>query len=174
MVTLEIFENDASARILLERLQRDMPWIDRKLRVAFALEIVGEVQKNYLRGQVLHRSTGKLASHIAYKDASEHETMVGAYGVVYARIHELGGDIYPKRKPMLAWRPKTFIMMHYSAKTHKMRAQQHYGGWIFAKHVRIPKRPYLLPGILNYFKSGRAEKTADFVLGRELENLRKA
>jgi hypothetical protein len=35
--------------------------------------------------------------------------------------------------------------------------------------VRIPKRPYLLPGIQNYFELGQAEATANKILQRELD-----
>lgn len=45
--------------------------------------------------------------------------------VVYAHIHEYGGDIYPRVKQWLHWVDA--------------------GGSHFAKHVRMPKRPYMHP-----------------------------
>jgi phage gpG-like protein len=149
-----------------------MPGIDRRLRCMFAGQIVGDVQENYLRGQVLHRRSGDLAASIAYRDTAANETMIGSYGIVYARIHELGGDIYPKRGPYLIWREKTFR----SASRVKggWRVKQNYGGWIFAKHVHIPKRPYLLPGIQNYFQSGEAPRDAEVFLQKELDRVEKS
>jgi phage gpG-like protein len=150
MVTVRLFREHNSAEQALERLRLDMPQIDRVLRLAFATQIVGHVQMNYLRGQVLKRQSGDLATSMAHRDTSLNETMIGSYGVIYARIHELGGEIRPKVKKML-------------------RFQLGNGKWITTKLVRMPKRPYLLPGIQSYFQTGQAEDTAHKILQRELD-----
>lgn len=52
--------------------------------------------------------------------------------VIYARIQELGGNVYPKRAKYLHW-----------------IGQPEFGdtpGPQFRKHVYIPRRPYLAPG----------------------------
>jgi len=77
--------------------------------------------------------------------------MVGSYGPVYARIHELGGTIVPRRKKWLRFQTEN--------------------GWVVTKKVRIPKRPYLLPGITSYFDSGTADREADVALQRELDKV---
>lgn len=152
MVTVEVVETpESKAAEMLKRLRTKMPGIDRRLRVMFAGQIVGNVQANYLRGQVLHRKTGALAASIAYRDTSANETMVGSYGVVYARIHELGGTIVPKYKKWLRFKTSD--------------------GWVMTKKVRMPKRPYLLPGIVNFFQSGEANRDGERFLQKELDRV---
>ena len=153
MVTVELYEDPRSdAERKLRKLRETNPKIDRQLRCMFARQIVGNVQKNFLRGQVLKRRSGDLAASISYRDMSQHETMVGSYGPVYARIHELGGTIVPRRKNWLRFQTET--------------------GWVVTKRVRIPKRPYLLPGITSYFDSGTADREADVAIQRELDKVK--
>jgi len=52
--------------------------------------------------------------------------MVGSRGVIYAAIHEFGGEILPKRAKFLHWVDKN-------------------GKDVFAKRVKMPMRPYLRP-----------------------------
>lgn len=152
MVAVELYEDPRSdAARQLRKLRETNPKIDRQLRCMFARQIVGNVQKNYLRGQVLKRRSGDLAASISYRDVSHHETMVGSYGPVYARIHELGGTIVPRRKKWLRFQTEN--------------------GWFMMKEVRIHKRPYLLPGITSYFDSGTADRDADVALQRELDKV---
>ena len=99
MVTVELFQTpESNAEQMLERLRQRMPDIDRKLRVMFSIQIVGYIQQYELAGQALRRRSGDLAASMGYRDISQNETMVGSnknihgsYGVIYARIHELGG-----------------------------------------------------------------------------------
>jgi phage gpG-like protein len=151
MVNLSVVRQGegGDAEKMLVNLRKDMPAIDRTLRNLFALQIVGNIQKNYLRGQVLHRHSGDLATSIDKVDRTDNETMVGSYGVVYARIHELGGRIKPKVKKCLRFKTER--------------------GWVTTKLVRMPKRPYILPGILTYFTNGEAEREAEKYLQRELD-----
>ncbi len=172
MVTVEVFRDDRSnAEKALDRLRRDSPDIDRKLRVMFARQIVGHVQKDYLRGQVLHRISGDLAASISHRDFSQHETMVGSYGVVYARIHELGGIIRAKNGKYLCF-PSRRGLTRFS-KTGKLmskgRSRRVEWGWVRVKQVTMPARPYLLPGIQTYFSSGTAEHDAEIALQHELD-----
>lgn len=177
MVTVEfIKEGESPAERSLRILRGKMPDIDRRLRVAFATEIVGDIQKNYLRGQVLHRVSGDLASHTAHKDASQNETMIGVYGVIYARIHELGGTIVPKNGKYLTFPSKRFAT-RFSKGGKLMKGgkyRREVGGWVSVRSVTIPKRPYLLPGIVNYFKGGQSELTAETFLQRELDKIERA
>jgi len=61
MVAVELYEDPRSdAARQLRKLRETNPKIDRQLRCMFARQIVGNVQKNYLRGQVLKRRSGDL------------------------------------------------------------------------------------------------------------------
>jgi hypothetical protein len=151
MVEHKVTVTKDNASWMLERLRSEMPTIDRLVRDAICAQIVGHIQKNFLAGQALHRKTGDLAASIHFRSSGAHSTAVGSYGVIYARIHELGGDIYPVKKKSLRF--------------------QIGNKWITTRHVRIPARPYLLPGILTYFEYGYAERTGEAILQRELTRI---
>lgn len=79
----------------------------------------------------LGRKTGKLASSIATRVKKSGDSVVGevfVQSLVYARIHEFGGVILPRRAPFLV----------FSADG---------GGLVFTKKVTIPARPYLAPAL---------------------------
>lgn len=86
--------------------------------------VVAHAQMN-AEGHGLHK-TGHLINSIQIYDKKPFEIMVGSRGVIYAAIHEFGGDIYPKRAKVLSWMSKT-------------------GKRMFAMHVKMPMRPYLRP-----------------------------
>lgn len=54
---------------------------------------------------------------------------------VYARIQQLGGDIYPVRAKALRWKVKTFGPLNKGAKR---------TNYVYAKHVYLPPRPYMV------------------------------
>jgi phage gpG-like protein len=54
---------------------------------------------------------------------------------VYARIQQLGGDIYPVRAKALRWKATTFGPLRQGEKRTK---------YVYAKHVRLPARPYIV------------------------------
>ena len=95
---------------------------------------VGVVQTKYLSGprpKKLGVRTGHLRSSIRpYVEREDGKLIgkVGSYGVKYARIHELGGVILPKKASAL-------------------RFQVEPGRWVTVKKVIMPKRPYLRPGV---------------------------
>ena len=74
------------------------------------------------------RRTGTLARSVRPEPAkltgSGRATSSVAPHTVYARIQQLGGDIYPVRAKVLRWRDKT--------------------GTHYARHVRLPARPYMV------------------------------
>jgi hypothetical protein len=74
------------------------------------------------------RRTGRLAGSVRAKAAKlvgeGKATSSVAPHTVYARIQNNGGDIYPVRAKALRWKDKT--------------------GVHFAKHVRLPARPYMV------------------------------
>ena len=54
---------------------------------------------------------------------------------VYARIQQLGGDIYPVRAKALRWKAKTFG---------PLRKGEKRTNYVYAKHVHLPARPYMV------------------------------
>jgi phage gpG-like protein len=169
VVTVEVIETPESrAAEMLKRLRMKMPGIDRRLRVMFAGQIVGDIQKNYLRGQVLHRRSGDLSLSIAYRDASVSETMVGSYGPPYARIHELGGVIHMPSRGQLALHGRFATTKRALGKRNKKVATYRL---ISGYDIKMPKRPYLLPGITNYFNSGEAGRDSERFLQLELDRV---
>ena len=72
------------------------------------------------------RGVGRLAGSIVVRKRGEMSGEVGPT-VIYGRIQELGGTIFPRDKKVLHWVDA--------------------GGSHFAKHVTLPARPYLKPGV---------------------------
>jgi len=73
------------------------------------------------------RRTGTLARSVRAEPATgsgDRATFSVAPHTVYARIQQLGGDIYPVRAKALHWKDKS--------------------GHHFAKHVHLPARPYMV------------------------------
>ncbi len=85
----------------------------------------GYVVKYKLRGQVLHKRTGRLAGSIESDVKAGLNSVTGKVGsrLVYARIHELGGIIRAKSAPYLIFKTAS--------------------GWVKTKEVKMPKRSYL-------------------------------
>lgn len=83
--------------------------------------------------RVLKVRTGSLLNSIQYKIAQADKggmtVSAGSFGVKYARIHEFGGTIRPVRAKAL----KFFYR----------------GSWHTVQAVRIPKRPYIMPGFMD-------------------------
>lgn len=85
-----------------------------------------------LSGRVLHRRTGRLRNSILTRVTQSTHSVTGEIGsnVVYARIHELGGVITPKKAKAL----KFYIPGV---------------GWRTSQKVTIPSRPYLRPALMD-------------------------
>lgn len=103
------------------------------MAVRFAMAKVGALLeravKLKLSGQVLKVRTGRLRSSITHevRDVGGTVELVVGTNVAYARIHEFGGVIIPKRAKYL-----TFVVG---------------GKRVFAKRVVIPRRPYFEPAL---------------------------
>ena len=88
-------------------------------------------------------------------------------GVPYARIHELGGDIRPKIKKILAWvtsgeRPTT---------PEGWRLAKKAGRAVFSMHSHIPSRPYLMPAIRD---KQLIEESKEILAGSVIQLIRSA
>ena len=88
------------------------------------------IQTNKLSGQVLHHRTGNLKRSVmsSVEVESSGEEVIGKIGgKIYGLYNELGAEIYPKRAKMLRFTKN--------------------GKVIYAKHVHLPARPWLKPGL---------------------------
>jgi phage gpG-like protein len=114
--------------------------------MALAADHLVRVVKKKLSGEVLkvrsNRLRGSIARGPVQGDGKVLQVVVGT-NVVYARIHEFGGVIVPKRKKYLR-----FVVD---------------GKTVFAKRVVIPKRPYIAPSI------AEGAKAMVTIIGREIE-----
>lgn len=85
------------------------------------------------------RRTGTLARSVRAEPA--RVTGPGRAGssvaphTVYARIQQLGGDIYPVRAKALRWKAKTYGPLNKGAKR---------SNYVYAMHVHLPARPYMV------------------------------
>jgi phage gpG-like protein len=85
------------------------------------------------------RRTGTLARSVRPEPAvlagAGRATSSVAPHTVYARIQQLGGDIYPVRAKALRWKVKTYGPLMKGAKR---------TNYVYALHVHLPARPYMV------------------------------
>ncbi|MHA1661872.1 MAG: phage virion morphogenesis protein [Candidatus Thorarchaeota archaeon] len=137
-------DKDLSKRF--DSLKADLPRIKKLVLGNIASAVVAQTVKNKLSGQVLKRRHGKLAQSIGY-EIKGNNAYVGS-NLKYARIHELGGTILPKKGKVL----------HFTIN----------GKDVFTKKVVMPARPYLSPSLDDVFQSGKARAIAMMILKREV------
>lgn len=99
-----------------------------------------------LSGRVLNRRTGRLRSSVTVETDIAGDRVMGRIGsnVIYARIHELGGDIFPKRAKALKFQIPGV-------------------GWRTAQKVTMPERPFLRPAIMDNLED------MSRLIGKEIE-----
>ena len=117
------------------------------LRALELSALIGEDQvRRNLSGAVLnYRGPGGLRDSLRTVATSNgFKTTVGSERVVYARIHEFGGQIRPKRARYLRFKLPE-------------------GQWVSTKLVNMPARPYLRPAV------AVAEKALQERLGPSIE-----
>ena len=102
----------------------------RSEKILDSLEAGGRVIQIYaqdnVRTKLNRHPTGNLVNNIDVRKEGKI-ILVGAWGTVYAKIHEFGGVITPIKAKML----------HFFVD----------GVEVFAKRVSIPARPYLRPAV---------------------------
>jgi phage gpG-like protein len=167
-MNVQIYRDEATP--MLRELRRRMPTIDRVVRGAIADTIVGHIQRDKLRGQVLHRRTGDLAASTHWRHLSDSETAVGTYGVIYARIHELGGIIKHPGGTHFFIHEHTGLAIFVNKKRGALM-----GLPVTKPHdIRIPQRSYLRTGIQDIFEGGdssEAVMVGEQVLQSQLDRL---
>jgi phage gpG-like protein len=117
----------------LDKFKRDLAKLSATARqetVLDALEAGGYVIASYAqenaRNKLNQHPLGNLTNNIGVRREG-NTVLAGVFGVVYAKVHEFGGVIVPRRKKFLAFQVN--------------------GEWVFTKKATIPARPYLRPAI---------------------------
>lgn len=120
-------------------LINDLDKVDKRIRGAVAVKAVdagGHQIMNYarinIRNKLNKQPTGALANSIdvvSKQDGSGAVAVVAPHRV-YARIHEFGGTIFPRRAKFLTFRVD--------------------GHFVRARKVTIPARPYLKPAVTEH------------------------
>ncbi|MCF7949739.1 MAG: hypothetical protein K9L57_10265 [Spirochaetaceae bacterium] len=108
-------------------------------------KMVSHIQKNKLSGQVLNIRSGHLRTKTFFNQTNSYSIDVDN-AAKYAAIHELGGDIYPKKAKALRF---------------KIGDQ-----WVITKHVKMPKRPFIKPGVEEIINSPVAMKIFNGVFNK--------
>lgn len=140
--------DDKQYKITLDRLGRKMPDIEDRIVDALAEEAINAIQETILA--TFRQRSGALRGGI-HKSKPQKGVRTIEPSVVYAAIHEYGGDIYPVNKKFLAFKID--------------------GKWIFTKHVYIPPRPYFHPSIDRFLKSESARRVMVSALQREIDKV---
>lgn len=120
-------------------LINDLDKVDKRIRGQVAVKAVdagGHQIMNYarinIRNKLNKQPTGALANSIdvvSKQDGSGAVAVVAPHRV-YARIHEFGGTIFPRRAKFLTFRVD--------------------GHFVRARKVTIPARPYLKPAVTEH------------------------
>lgn len=106
--------------------------------VTIGAEIVRDEARRNVRRKLYRHSRGTLIRSITIRPLHMPRgagRAIGPAGLVYGPVHEFGTVIVPRRKRVLSWIDKD---------THER---------VFAKRVKIPKRPYMGPA----FRQRRAD-----------------
>lgn len=130
----------------ISKIFDDLPFGQRRF-FELLLRRIGEksvsnIQENYLTGQALNIRSGHLRTKTLFKMKNAYSMEV-ANVAKYAAIHEFGGDIYPKKAKALRF---------------KIGNQ-----WVVTKHVKMPKRPFVKPGVDEIIKGPAAMRLFDSV-----------
>lgn len=120
MLKLEL-DKQVSAKLL--KIMKDAP-LKAKKAFTIGLRRIGDDLRNNASAAAPYKS-GNLKRSITISDSSSTHVTVGT-NLVYARIHDQGGDVYPKKGKYLKFKIG--------------------GRWVSVKHVRI--NPYKGKGYL--------------------------
>ena len=117
-------------------------WLEWKRKVGSGAEnatwlVLGQMGRAAADvAQAQFHGAGNLARSIQVRKNSRFSGEVGPT-VVYGRIQELGGEIFPKGHPFLAF--------YWPAGPPGLRHLP--DGRVLVRHVTLPARPYLKPGV---------------------------
>lgn len=122
---------------VLERM--DMVWDDEKI-IEKSSNVIRDDARENVEEKLYRESTGYLANEIVTHVENSRESEIGTRPnrVIYARIHEYGGIIRPKKAK------KLFVPIKRGVK--RWSKDLVFGeDYVLADKVTIPKRPYLRP-----------------------------
>lgn len=150
MVEFKIDTDKREVKLKLNRLVKKTPKLSRRILGRLSEAIIAESIKNYLSGNPLHRQTGTLAKSLNFRFLNDWKTQIGT-NLVYAAIHEFGGEINAKGDGYL----------HFKIDDE----------WVMVKKVKMPPRPWLAPALQDVFGTNKGQlivdKTMKEWLGRE-------
>ena len=130
---------------ILKRLETQITGKEAQEVITAGALVIEQWGKRNIDKQGLRGRTGNLINSYHVHETGGSGTKVwadvGSRGVIYARIHEFGGMILPKRFKFLHWisDPRT--------KTGHFAGKAGSGDEVFAKRSVIPARPYHRPAI---------------------------
>lgn len=129
--------NAAQAAKAIQKVEglnnRLLPVLQKELQ-RWLIQTAGYIKEQKLTGQVLHVRSGNLRSSITPSTVLNQAGVMtgniqagfGNKSIIYARIHELGGVILPRKVDALKFKTDD-------------------GAWHTVKRVVMPARPYMRP-----------------------------
>ena len=148
----------------IDRIIRMSPGQVEKAMLQSVIDLAGHIKSMKLSGQVLKARTGSLRRSIGWEVKGYRGKIQGRVGtnLVYARIHEYGGEIKPRQArfltiPLKAVKTRAGVTRAKARDYHNTFVRK---GIIFqnrdgkivplfrlSKGVKIPKRPYMAPSL---------------------------
>jgi phage gpG-like protein len=143
MIDYTIKLDDRPLRKRFRDWRRKLPKLQDMFVRRLGEKIAGDIKAEKLTGQVLNIRSGRLRNSIGYRFVKAGAVDVGSVmtNVIYAAIHEFGGDIYPRNASAL----------HFQVN----------GRWVTTQHVRIPARPYAWPTIEEWLSNGKGKRLGE-------------
>lgn len=128
MFSIDMILSQLSERMLKRQAPIFKSGVDKGSVEAFKM-LEEDAKRNFSGANQLRTRTGYLRNSIRVTSRSDSDKVVGSIGsdAIYAAIHEFGGTVQAKASSYLQFKGDY--------------------GWIKAKQVIIPERPFLAPAI---------------------------
>ena len=144
-------------RLRLQRWVQNAPDFTKKALGKAADYVIGVSRRDFFAkgggegGELLHVRSGRLwrSIHKTVEVKGRNITAEIGSNLVYARIHELGGEIRPVRAEYLVFPIRTTSMVKVTRGKFagQIKAKRGITGWVKTKLVIISARPYLTPAL---------------------------
>jgi phage gpG-like protein len=139
--------HDEALQRMLSRLNGNWPDLQRQLLTRYAEAVLKNAQENTTAGNPLHVRSGRLRRSLGWEFRGNDTAAVGT-NVEYGPIHEFGGTITPRSASALRFQVN--------------------GQWVTTQKVRMPRRPWLGPALLDFARSAQQQSVSRSVLRRFL------
>jgi phage gpG-like protein len=136
-------EGERELTLDLERIKSKAPVSIKKIVRDSAFLIERKIKGN-LSNVVLNVRTGQLRRSIHTEFSGNGMNAVIGTNLVYAAIHEFGGEIHAKNGPYLWFKIQTASRIMSKAGNRLKNAKGIFS-WVRVKSVTIPARPYMEP-----------------------------